>query len=119
MKNMICGYVWHYIDNEEKFEGLEGNNRYIVCVEKATPIGSEWHMSMAHWYKEGDELAIYDDKGAPHCFRIDKTGFYIINEAGKNKCNSIYRLNGVRYWTEIKLPEIDPDEILTIEESSN
>lgn len=119
MKNMIGGYEWHYINNEEKFEGLEGNNRYIVCVEKTTPKGSVWHMSMVYWYEEGDELTIYEDNGTPHYFKIDKAGFYIVNEAGKNKCNSLYRLCGVRYWTEIKLPETDPEDILTIEESSN
>ena len=119
MKNMIGGYEWHYVNSEEKVEGLEGNNRYIVCVEKATPKGSFWHMSMVYWYEEGDELTIYEANGTPHHFQIDKTGFYIVNEAGKNNCNLIYRLCGVRYWTEIKLPETDPEDILTIEESSN
>ena len=119
MKNTIGSYVWHYVSNGEEIKGLEGNHRYIVCVENPTPKGSEWHLIMAHWYEEGDELSLKEPNGNAHIHKIKKTGFYIVNDAGKDRFTSIYRVFGVRYWTEIKSPEINPEEILTIESSSN
>lgn len=113
MKNTIGNYVWHYVDNEDKIEGLEGNHRYIVCVEASN--NPEWHMVMAYWYEEGDELTIYEANGTPHYFKINESGFYIVNETGKGSYKSIFRIRGVRYWTDIKLPEVKTEDVLTIE----
>ena len=114
MLNSFGNYVWHYISNDGKVEGVEENHRYIVCVENSTPVGSEWLMLMVYWYNEGAELRLREPDGTPHVHKIKNSGFYIVNDAGKDRYSSIYLIHGVRYWTEIKLPETNPEDILTV-----
>lgn len=114
MEDLFGSYVWHYFGNGNKVEGLEENHRYLVCVENAGPKHSEWLMMTANWYNEGAELTLREPNGTAHYHRIKNSGFYVINDAGKDRFSSIFRLHGVSYWTDIKLPETDPEDILTI-----
>lgn len=107
-------YIWHYVDNEEKIEGLNGDKQYLICYERPTGNGSIWHMQLAYWFKEGDTLTIMEKNGTPHRFDIKKDGFYIINDLNDGKGGLFFRALGVRYWTEINKPEINPEEVLTI-----
>ena len=108
-------YTWHYISNDEKVVGPIENQPYIVCVENRYPSESEWHMVLAHWYKEGSDLTLREPDGTPHYHEINKTGFYVIHDTGDDRFEKIYRLKGVRYWTEITPPEVSTEETLTIE----
>lgn len=110
-KNSIGSYVWHYIPNKDKVEGVEENHTYIVCVEQPASSGSEWHMVMTKWFGKGAKLDIQDSDGTWHNFSVNRDGFYIIDEVSIR----VFRISGVRYWTEIKLPATNPEEILTIE----
>ena len=114
MENLNGTYSWHYVDNEEKAEGLEGNTQYLVCFECPTDKGSVWHMQLAYWFKKGEEVMIKESDGTPHHFVVDKDGFYIINDLSDGKSKLFFRALFVRYWTEIKQPEVDPDSVLTI-----
>ena len=110
MLNAFGNYVWHYISNGCKVEGVEENHTYIVCVEQPASSGSEWHMVMTKWFRQGAGLDIMDSDGTRHHFSVNRDGFYIIDEASIR----VFRISGVRYWTEIKLPAINPEEVLTI-----
>ena len=110
MKKLYGAYVWNYVGNEDKVEGVKENHKYIVCVEKPVPSGSEWHMVMTMWFEKGADLDIMDSDGTRHHFSINRDGFYIIDEASIR----VYRISGVRYWTEIKVPEVSTDEVLSI-----
>ena len=114
MKDLFGSYVWHFFGNENKAEGLKANHRYLVCVENVGPERSEWLMMTANWYNEGDELTLYEPNGTPHYNRIKSSGFYAINDTGNDRFSSIFQLCGVSYWTDIKLPETNPEDILTI-----
>ena len=115
MKNTNGSYVWHYIDNDDKVEGLKENHRYLVCVENSTEEKSEWIMITAYWYIKGAELRLWDPEGNPHNHMIKHTGFYVVQDVGRDRFDFIYQLHGVRYWTDIKLPDTNPEETLTIE----
>ena len=110
MKKLYGAYAWNYVGNENKVEGVKENHTYIVCVEKPASSGSEWHMVMTMWFEKGAGLDILDSDGTMHHFSINRDGFYIIDEASVR----VYRISGVRYWTEIKVPEVSTDEVLTI-----
>ena len=114
MNELYGAYVWNYVGNEDKVEGISGNHSYIVCVENPTPNGAIWRLHMTKWFFKGDELKVMDPAGNPHYFKIDKDGFYVVNESDNRNSVRVYRIKGVRYWAEIKAPGINPDEILTI-----
>ena len=114
MEELNGNYRWHYVNNENKIEGLEGDTQYLVCFESSDPKGSTWHMQLAYWFNKGDELTIRETNGTPHLFDISKDGFYTINEFSDGKRKMFFRIPGVRYWTTIQEPNVDPEDILTI-----
>lgn len=114
MEDLNGTYIWHYVDNESKIEGLDGETQCLVCMEVSRPKGSAWHLQLAYWYKKGDKLTIYETNGTPHRFDIDKDGFYVVNDMSDGKHGLIYRIFNVRYWTTIEQPGVNPDDVLTI-----
>lgn len=110
MQKLFGSYVWHYVCNDDKIEGVEENHTYIVCVEQPASSGSEWHMVMTKWFEKGAGLNIMGSDGIRHKFLVNRDGFYIIDEVS----NRVFRISGVRYWTEIKVPEVSTDVVLTI-----
>ena len=51
------------------------------------------------------------------CFEVEEIeddGFYIIDDIGGSKGPRCFKLRGVRYWTEIHEPGVNPDDTLTI-----
>lgn len=56
MNNLYGAYVWNYVGNEDKVEGISGDHSYIVCVENPTPNGAIWRLHMTKWFFKGDEL---------------------------------------------------------------
>lgn len=111
MQNLNGTYTWHYINNEDKIEGVYGGVQYLVCVEGTNGKASTWQMQLTYWHEKGDHLVVRDSDGAPHDFEIKKSGFYVVDEI---KGKRIYRVLGVRYWADIMEPEVDPDDVLTI-----
>ena len=114
MQDLNGTHIWHYVNNEEKIEGTEGNVQYLVCVEQATDAGSTWHMQLAYWFSKGDKFTIVDTDGMPHRFDIVIDGFYTVNEFSDGKSRLFFRIPGVRYWTNIMQPGVSPEEVLTI-----
>ena len=114
MQNLSGTYIWHYVSNEDKIEGPIGNTQYLVCSEQPTASGSVWQMQLTRWYCKGDEVMVRDTNGKPHHFKVEKDGFHMANELSDGKGRLFGRINGVRYWTEIELPNVDPDDILSI-----
>lgn len=108
-------HTWHYINNDEMVIGPIENHPYIVCVENKYPADSNWHMVLAYWYEADSELTLREPNGEPHLHNIEKSGFYVIHDTGADRFSKIYRLKGVRYWTEINPPEVSTEETLTIE----
>ena len=113
MQQLTGTYTWHYVNNEEKIKGPEEDHQYLVCFELSTDTGSIWQMKLALWFKKGAKITLYDDKGEPHKFGIDKDGFYLINDFDAKGVH-FYRLRGVRYWTSIPEPGVNPEDILSI-----
>ena len=111
MHDLNGNYTWHYVDNENKIEGIEAGAPHLVCVENINEKGPAWKMGLAYWFEKGDSLSIIDSKGAPHQFDIKEEGFYVVDDF---KATGLYQLLGVRYWTTIAEPEVNPEEILTI-----
>ena len=114
MKRLTGSYVWHYVDNENKIEGVEENNQYLVCFEFSTNTGTCWKMKLAYWFEKGARISIEESDGTPHEFVIDKDGFYILDDLGGSKAPRCFCLRGVRYWTSIPVPGVNPDDVLTI-----
>lgn len=71
-------------------------------------------MQLAYWFKKAEAVMIKEPDGTPHHFVVDKDGFYIINDLSDGKSKLFFRALFVRCWTEIKQPEMDPDNVLTI-----
>ena len=113
MQRLTGTYMWHYVNNEEKIKGPEENHQYLVCFELSTKTGSIWEMKLALWYEKGASITFMDSKGELHKFNIERDGFYIVNDFDE-KTMSFYRLLGVRYWTAIPEPGVNPDDILSI-----
>ena len=114
MQKLSGMYIWHYVSTEDKIAGPVGNAQYLVCYEEPTDKGSVWRMQLTRWFCKGDEVTFRDTNGKPHNFKVKKDGFHIANELSNGKAPLFARLNGVRYWTEIELPNVDPDDILSI-----
>ena len=108
--NLSGSYIWHYVSDIDKIEGVEEHQPYIVCFEGSGVDSSTWHIEVARWYSKDAELRLFDGDNEPHCFKIDQNGFYLMNFKG----TSIYRIRNVKYWTKIGLPDVNPDDILTI-----
>ena len=111
MKDLNGNYIWHYVNNENKIEGIKGGAPYLVCVENINEKGPVWKMQLAYWFEKGDSLSIMDSKGKPHQFDIKEAGFYVVDDF---KARGLYQILGVRYWTTIMEPEVSPDDVLTI-----
>lgn len=110
MRKLTGSYIWHYINNENRIEGVEENHQYLVCFEIEEELGSVWRMKLAYWYEKGAKITIRESDGTPHSFKTDKAGFYILDDIAA-RC---FRLRDVRYWTAISEPDINPESILTI-----
>lgn len=113
MQQLSGTYTWHYVDNENKIKGPAGDCQYLVCSEQSTENGSVWHMDLCRWFVKGDEIKIFEPNGKPHYFKVSKDGFYVFTEVGAD-APKVYRVLGVRYWTEIELPNVSPDDVLSI-----
>lgn len=105
-------YIWHPIDD---LTGVQEDRDYILCIENGHGPNASWHMMFAKYYEKGSEVVLREANGSPHHFTIQKTGFYIINDAGKDKFTHIYLVHNITYWTEIEMPSTNPDDVLTIE----
>lgn len=113
MQNLTGMYRWHYVNNGEKIEGPVEDHEYLVCFERSTKSGSVWVMKLAIWYEKGAKINFWDSKGEPHRFRIEKDGFYLVSDIDVKEVG-VYRLLGIRYWTEIQEPGVNPNDILSI-----
>ena len=116
MQNLTGSYIWHYVSDESKIEGIEEDHEYLVCLELEEEKGPAWKMKLACWYEKGAKITIAELDGTPHEFRIDKDGFYIIDDIGTSEGPRCFRLRGVRYWTEIPEPGVKPEDTLTVVE---
>ena len=106
---------WVYVDNINDLH-LEENKQYLVCVENWNGHSSEWHPVLAYWYIEGSSLTLREEDNTPHNHYIKKTGFYVVNDCGRERFDYIYSLSGVMYYADIPLPDASPDDTLTIAE---
>ena len=113
MQKLTGTYMWHYVNNEEKIEGPEEDHHYLVCFERPTKSGSVWEMKLALWYEKGARIKFRDSKGKSHKYDIEKDGFYLVNDFDPKEMH-FYRLLGVRYWTDIPEPGVNPDDVLSI-----
>ena len=113
MQQLTGSYMWHYVNNEEKIKGPKEDHEYLVCFERSTKSGSVWVMKLAFWFEKGAKITLMDSKGKPNKLGIDKDGFYLINDFDAKGIH-FYMLNGVRYWTEIPEPGVNPDDVLSI-----
>lgn len=111
MQELNGTYSWHYVNNENKAEGLNAGTQYLVCAENTGKKGATWYMQLAYWFEKGDELTIWESNGQAHSFRADSDGFYMVDDL---KGKVFYQILGVRYWATIMKPEISPDDVLTI-----
>ena len=114
MQNLTGSYIWHYVSDESKIEGIKEDHEYLVCLELEEEKGPAWKMKLACWYEKGAKITISESDGTPHEFRIDKDGFYLIDDF--NKAPRFFHLRGVRYWTEIQEPGVKPEDTLTVVE---
>lgn len=114
MQKLTGSYIWHYVDNEDRVEGLEESHQYLVCFESEKNTASVWEMRLTYWFEKGAKITIHDSDGTPHDFRIDKDGFYILDDLGSGRPPRCFRLHGVKYWTAIPGPGVNPDDILTV-----
>ncbi len=111
MNDLNGTYAWHYVNNENKIQSIEAGAPYLVCVENINEKGPAWKMKLAYWFEKGDSLSIMDSQGAPHKFDIKEDGFYMVDDF---KAKGVYQILGVRYWTTITEPEVNPEDVLTI-----
>ena len=114
MKTLNGMYIWHHVDNVNRIEGPVEGREYLVCIESLNPERSPWKMILAVWFNVGAEVNICESDGTPHHFKVDKDGFYIIDDFSDRKNPHIFRIRDVCYWTEISVPGTSPDEVLTI-----
>ena len=114
MQQLTGSYMWHYVSDESKIEGLKEEHQYLACFEVDEPFGPVWKMRLVYWFEKGAKLTIYEKDGTPHDFKIEDDGFYIIDDIGGSKGPRCFKLRGVRYWTEIHEPGVNPDDTLTI-----
>ena len=105
---------WKIVDDINNLE-LEENKPYLICVENWNGNFSEWHPIIAYWYIEGSELTLREEDNTPHHHNIDKTGFYVVNDCGDDRYDKIYQINYVKYYTDIQMPNSNPDDMLDIE----
>ena len=110
MQDLTGSYTWNYINNENRIVGPVENHQYLVCFEFSTETGSVWKMKLAFWYEKGAKITICESDGTPHEYKIDRNGFYILDDI-TSRC---YRLRDVRYWTAVTEPNVNPEDILTI-----
>ena len=113
MQQLTGTYTWHYVSNEEKIKGPEEEHQYLVCFELSTEEGSVWEMKLALWFRKGAKITLCDPEGGSHSFKIDNDGFYLINDFDAKGIH-FYRLHGVKYWTSIPEPGVNPDDVLSI-----
>jgi hypothetical protein len=108
--NLSGSYIWHYVSDIDKIEGVKEDQPYVVCFEGNGTDSSIWHIEVARWYEKDSEITLIDGNNDHHYFKIEQNGFYLMNYKG----TSIYRIRNVKYWTKIDLPDVNPDDILTI-----
>ena len=113
MQNLTGSYVWHYVSDENKIEGVKEGREYLVCFEVEEKSGPVWKMKLVHWFEKGATISICESNGKPHDFKVKVDGFYIIDDLD-GKALRCFKLRGVRYWTEIPEPGVKPDDTLTI-----
>lgn len=110
----MADFTWHEIDDINNLN-IKENRQYLVCVENWNGHSSEWHPVLAYWYIEGSELTLREDDNTPHRHKIRKTGFYVVNDCGKDRFDYIYSISGAKYYADIPIPESSPDDSITIE----
>jgi hypothetical protein len=108
-------FVWNDIADAEKMKELKENHEYLACLDAGHDDVSEWRLAVVNWYTEGSVVTIYESDNTPHKFKIKKSGFYHVNNCNPKSGHIFYLLHGVKYWTDITLPEISPENTLTIE----
>lgn len=54
MQNLNGTYIWHYVSNENKIEGIEAGVPHLVCVEITNEKVPAWKMGLAYWFNKGD-----------------------------------------------------------------
>ena len=112
MQQLTGSYIWHYVSDESKIEGIEENHEYLVCLELEEDNGPAWKMKLAHWYYQGAKITVSETDGTPHNFETQADGFYILDDFDKSP--RFFRLHGVKYWTEIAEPGVKPEDTLTV-----
>ena len=108
---------WVYVKDFEDLEKLDIDTKpqYLCLMEMWNGSDYEWRALTAFFCKKGDVIMSMEDDNTPHKFSINKTGFYLLNHAGADMYEHIYRLNEVRWYKVITYPQKKPSEILTIE----
>ena len=114
MQKLTGSYIWHYVSNDDRIEGIKEGFEYLVCFEVEEEKGSVWKMKLAHWFEKEARIKVKESDGTPHDFVTDKDGFYILDDLGGSKGPRCFRLHNVRYWTAISEPKVNPEDILTI-----
>ncbi len=114
MQKLAGSYVWHYVSDGNKIKGVKENREYLVCFEVMEKSGPVWKMKLVNWYEKGARISISEADGTPHDFKISEDGFYIIDDIGGSEGPRCFKLRGVRYWTEIQEPGVNPDDTLTV-----
>ena len=107
---------WQTIDDLNNIKNLDlaQNEQYLCLMECWDGAKMVWKAIIANFYKTGDDVTVYDNKGAAHHFDIPQTGFYYVNLL-PNISSTVIQLNEVRYYTKIDYPTTEPDSFLTIE----
>lgn len=108
--------TWYSVDDifeKDTLLNIEEGKRYAVCVENCS--SNDWVPIFAYYYKAGSEVDLVDPNDVVYNHKIKKDGFYVINECGKDRFTSIFRLEEARFFADIRLPQTKPDEIITIE----
>lgn len=114
MQKLTGSYVWHYVSDGNKIEGVEEGCQYLACFEsegKSSPI---WKMRLVYWFEKGAMVKMCDPDGTPHKFTIAADGFYILDDIGNSEGPRCFKLREVRYWTAIQEPGVKPDDTLTV-----
>lgn len=113
MQELTGSYVWHYVSNENSIVGVEEHHQYLVCFEFEESTGPVWKMKLAYWYNKGAKLKLEGNDGETHKFGIEQDGFYILDDI--NAAPRCFKLRNVRYWTYIPVPNVNTDDILTVD----
>ena len=113
MQQLTGSYMWHYVSDGSKIEGVKESREYLVCFEVEEKSGPVWKMKLVHWFEKGATISICESNGKPHDFRVKNDGFYIIDDLD-GTAPRCFKLRSVRYWTEIQEPGVNPDDTLTI-----